>query len=508
MPRPVVSTDTASGDTASAAPSAQERAPYLEALRAYAARNPGRLNVPGHKGGYGTDPEAVGVFGRKAFELDIPPGIPGIDAGERPSALDRAQRLAAEVWGAKRTWFLINGASQGNHAALLALAHRGREVIVQRNAHSSTIDALILSGLRPIFVEPEIDDELHIAHCVTPAALERALDAAPRAAGVVVVSPTYYGAVADVGELCRRAHARGVPVVVDEAWGAHLGFHEQLPPSALELGADLVVSSTHKSVGSLTQSAMLHLGRESLLDEDVVDRCVTTVESTSPNALLVGSLDAARRFVATRGRDALAATLATVERARAGVERLPGLSVVRSLDGRASVAALDPLRLMIDVRGTGASGFTISALLRSLCDVHLELCADTIVVAAFGVGEPEDSADRLVAALARAVAELGRDRDRGGQGFTPPPRWSDLVMTPREAFFAPSEIVPFEQAVGRVAAESLAAYPPGIPNVLPGERIERAALDYVRATLERGGAVRGPADRSVRTLRVVAADCA
>lgn len=505
MPEPATS-HAPTGQEPRVEGSEQERAPYLEALRAYASRRPARLNVPGHKGGAGADPEALEAFGQRAFELDIPPGIPGIDAGERPHPLERAQRLAAEAWGARRTWFLINGASQGNHAALLALAHRGSHVVVQRNAHSSTIDALILSGLRPVFVEPEVDDELHIAHCVTPEALERALDSAPAddVAGVVVVSPTYYGAVADVEALCAVAHARGLPVVVDEAWGAHLAFHEELPAPALALGADLVVSSTHKSVGSLTQSAMLHLSRDALIDEDVVDRCVTTVESTSPNSLLCGSLDAARRFAATSGREALTRTLERIAATRRRINEIPGLAAIGELPGRASVRALDPLRLMVDVRATGSTGFEISALLRSVCDVHVELSCDTLVVAAFGLDEPAETFERLVEGL-RCVAPAA-DRRAAHDDFRPPPAWGRLAMTPREAFFAPHEVVPLERAAGRVAAESLAAYPPGIPNVLPGELIEPAVLDYVRTTLARGGSVRGAADRTLGTVRVVAED--
>jgi arginine decarboxylase len=280
---------------------AQREAPYLEALRAYAARGPGRYHVPGHKGGPGADPELVDALGERALELDIPALTYGIDVGGDSTPFARAQELAADAWGARRSWFLVNGATQGNHVAMLALAHAGAEVVVQRNAHSSTIDALVLSGLRPSFVSPELDPELHLAHCLTPRALDEALSAAPGAVGALVVSPTYFGAVADVAGLAEAAHGHGVPLVVDEAWGAHLAFSDELPAHALALGADLVISSVHKHVGSLTQSAIVHLGAGDRLDEHVVDRCVTVVESTSPSSLLGASLDAARRNAAVRG---------------------------------------------------------------------------------------------------------------------------------------------------------------------------------------------------------------
>jgi arginine decarboxylase len=483
----------------------QAGTPYLDALSDFADRAPGRFHVPGHKGGVGADPGLVDALGERALALDIPALTWGIDMGPEPTPFMEAHRLAAEAWGARRTWWLVNGASQGNHAALLTLAHRGREVVTQRNAHSSTIDALIVSGLRPTFVAPELDPELYIAHCMTPEALERALAETPDAVGATVVSPTYFGAVADVAGLAEVAHARGVPLVVDEAWGAHLAFHEKLPAHALTLGADLVVSSMHKIVGSLTQSAMIHLGHGELLEESVVERCVTLIESTSPNALLFGSLDAARRSAATNGRELLAETLAAIERTRSAVREIPGLDVLdERLAGSPGVFDYDPLRLSIDVRRTAASGYELARLVREQDDVHLELAGENVMVAVFGMGEDASaSSERLLAALRRAVDTVRAEpAGRPAGALAPPPPWGELVMTPREAFLGPQEIVPARAAVGRIAAESLAAYPPGIPNVLPGERLTAETLDYIEQTLAYGGSLRGASDRELRTLRV------
>jgi lysine decarboxylase len=483
----------------------QSDTPYLAALRAYAARLPGRLHVPGHKGGPGADPGLIEAIGPAALALDIPALTWGIDVGEEPTPFIEAQRLAAEAWGASRTWWLVNGASQGNHAALLTLAHRGTQVVTQRNAHSSTIDALIISGLRPTFVAPELDPELHIAHCMTPEALERALEDTPGAVGATVVSPTYFGAVADIAGLAEVAHGRGVPLVVDEAWGAHLAFHPDLPAHALSLGADLVISSIHKIVGSLTQSAMIHLGHGELIEESVVDRCVTLIESTSPNSLLFGSLDAARRSAAVSGEDMLGETLAALRRVRQAVREIPGLEVLdERLAGAPGVFDYDPLRLAIDVRGTTASGFELARLVREQNDVHLELAGENVMVAVFGMGEPAGlAAKRLVGALRQAVDTVSEQPAAAAQEpFAPPPPWGELVMTPREAFLGPQEVMPTGDAVGRVAAESLAAYPPGIPNVLPGERLTAETLEYIGQTLAHGGSLRGASDRELRTLRV------
>ncbi|HLM86168.1 MAG TPA: DegT/DnrJ/EryC1/StrS family aminotransferase [Solirubrobacteraceae bacterium] len=485
----------------------QRQTPYLDALCEYARRRPARLHVPGHKGGPGADPGLVDAFGERALSLDIPALTYGIDVGVEPSPFEQAQRLAAEAWGARRAWFLVNGASQGNLAAGLALAHYGREVVVQRNAHSSTIDALVLSGLRPTFAAPELDAELGIAHCLTAATLERALAATPLALAAWVVSPTYFGAVADVRALAAVAHARGVPLIVDEAWGAHMAFHEQLPEHALAAGADLVISSTHKIVGSLTQSAMLHLGGAGggAIGEDVVDRAVTLTESTSPSALLAGSLDAARRQAAVHGRELLDGTMAALALARAQIRAIDGLDVLDDrLAGRPGVFAYDPLRLAVDVRGVAASGYELAPLLREIDDINLELYGQNVLVAVFGMGErgvPE--AARLVAALRTAVQRVGTDPGGERASFAAPPPWGELAMTPREAYLGAQEVIPAARAPGRIAAESLATYPPGIPNVLPGERLTAQTLSYVQRTLELGGSVRGASDRLLRTVRVV-----
>jgi lysine decarboxylase len=485
----------------------QQATPYLDALSEYAARDPARLHVPGHKGGRGADAGLLAALGPRALSLDIPALTYGVDLGPEPTPFEQAQRLAAQAWGAQRAWFLVNGASQGNIATGLALAHRGCEVVVQRNAHSSTIDALVLSGLRPTFAQPALDDDLGIAHCLSEQALAAALDATPEAVAAWVVSPTYFGAVANVRALVEVAHERGVPLVVDEAWGAHLAFHEALPEHALAAGADLVISSTHKIVGSLTQSAMLHLGERGgeLIGEDAVDRAVTLSESTSPSALLCASLDAARRLAATQGRALLQETMETVHHTRERIREIEGLDVLdEGMCGRPGVFAYDPLRLAVDVRGIAASGYELAPLLREIGDINLELYAQNVIVAVFGMAErgaPE--AARLAAALEEAARRVGRDPAGATATFAPPPPWGELAMTPREAYLGLQEVVSAADAVGRIAAESLATYPPGIPNVLPGERLTAETLAYVQHTLEVGGSVRGASDRLLRTVRVV-----
>lgn len=488
-------------------PSDQGKTPYLDALRGYAAREPKRLHVPGHKGGLGVDRAFGRAIGGDALRLDIPAQTEGIDLGTPPTPFQAAQLLAARAWGARRSWFLINGASQGNHAACLALGHLGNEVVVQRNVHSSTIDGLILSGLRPTFVAPEVDAELQIAHGLTPEALDAALEDTPAAVGCLVVSPTYFGAVSDIGSFAEVCRARGVALIVDEAWGAHFAFHEGLPEHALSLGADLVISSTHKMLGSLTQSAILHLGTDSALSEPLVDRAVTLVESTSPNSLLLGSLDAARRLAAIRGHELLEETMSALADARMAICELDGLDVLdERIVGRPGVYAYDPLRLAIDVRQAPVTGYELADRLQRSDDINFELFAENVVVAIFGMAEPAARAvDYLVTGLKRELECAVPSRHKPRE-FAPPPPWGPLVLSPRTAFFASQRAVSLDAAPGRIAAEPLAAYPPGVPNVLPGERLTPETLAFVRRTLQQGGSLRGPTDRELKTIRVVVED--
>src|SRR3954463_3049450 len=348
----------------------QPSAPYLDAVVAYGFRGPGRFHVPGHKGGPGADPGLRYALGDRALAIDIPQDIHGVDLGVAPTPYERAEELAAEAYGAARSWFLTNGATQGNHAICLALAPLGAPVVVQRNAHASVIDGLVLSGGLPTWVAPEYEPELGMAHGVTPESLQRALAAAPEARAAFIVSPTYYGMAADVAGCAEVAHAAGVPLVVDQAWGPHFGFHPDLPPSALALGADAVLTSTHKIVGSLTQSAMLHIAADARLDIGAVARAGRLVRSPPPSSLVLASLDAGRRQLAVHGEALVERTIHAAAAARASIGGVPGCAVIGAdFVGRPGVAGWDPLRLVIDVRETGCSGYEVAAALRAAYDV-------------------------------------------------------------------------------------------------------------------------------------------
>ena len=493
----------ASADTAPTARiAAQSATPYADAVQSYASRPFVRLDVPGHGGDAVAQPELAEVLGERVLGLDVPPLVNGIDQGPRPTPLQRSAQLAADAWGARRTWLLTNGGSKGNLVACLALRHLGEQIVVQRSMHSSVMDGMVLGGLHGHFVAPEVDAELGAAHGLRSDALARALDEHPLAVAAYVVTPSYFGAVADVRALADVAHARGVVLVVDEAWGAHFGFHPELPANALTQGADLVVSSTHKLGGSLTQSALLHLGHGPFAErlEPLVNRAFRSLQSTSASSLLMLSLDVARSSLAVHGHERIGRSLHAAARLREGV-RAAGRFGELSDRFLASpgVVAVDPLRIVIDTRTGGLSGHEARQILFDDHQVHTEMATDRVVVAVIGAGATPD--------VEHVLGALDALPDRGAAGGPPIalPQPGPAVMSLRDAYFAPAELVPTDHAVGRVSADALAAYPPGIPNILPGELITAETRDFlVHTAAAPFGHVRGAVDPDLARLRVLA----
>jgi arginine decarboxylase len=485
-------------------PPEQPTAPYLDALVSYGFRGSVRFHVPGHKGGPGADPGLRSAMGERALALDISQDIEGIDVGRAPTPYDRAERLAADAYDVARTWFLTNGASQGNHALCLALAPPGAHVLVQRNSHASVVDGLVLSGGIASFVTPEYDDELGMAHGVTPEALDTALSRAPEISAVFIVSPTYYGMVADVEGCARVAHAAGAALIVDNAWGSHFGFHPALPESPQRLGADAVLASTHKIVGSLTQSAMLHVARGGRVDADVVARTVRLVRSTSPSSLLLASLDSSRRQLAVHGEALLERTLAASARSQIAIDAIPGCSVVGDgIVGRPGIAARDPLRIVIDVRGTGCTGYELAAALRAAYDIYVELATHATLVLVLGLGQPVEPLERFAHDFAETVRWMSKQGEGPRLSLPQPSREHETVVPIRDAFLGQGETVAVEDAIGRISCESIAGYPPGVPTLLPGERITADVVSYLRKLTKAGARLHGAADPSFATVRVL-----
>jgi arginine decarboxylase len=482
----------------------QPTAPYLDAVTAIGFRGSGRFHVPGHKGGAGADPALRFALGDRALAVDFPQDIHGIDLGASPTPFERAETLAAEAYGAGRTWFLTNGATQGNHALALALAPLGARVVAQRNSHASLVDGLVLSGGLPAFVAPEYDHDLGMAHGVRPSALEEALARTDDPQAAFIVSPTYYGMVADVAGCADAAHAAGVPLVVDQSWGPHFGFHPDLPVGALEQGADAMLTSTHKMVGSLTQSAMLHVADTGRIDVGAVGRAMRLLRTTSPSSLLFASLDAARRQLAVHGEALLHDTLAVIRQTREKMASSPGIAVVGAeMVGRPGIVDWDPMRIVLDVRATGRTGYEVADALRETYDAHVELATQATVLFIIGIAEEPAALVRLGGDLDEVAKRIGRPGTTPAVIAPPASLEQQMAVAPRDAFLGDAECLPVEEAVGRVSCESIAGYPPGIPALLPGERITAETVAYLREIVREGARLHGASDPAFATINVL-----
>ncbi|HZV78982.1 MAG TPA: aminotransferase class I/II-fold pyridoxal phosphate-dependent enzyme [Candidatus Binatus sp.] len=490
----------------------QRRTPYFDVLMDYVVRGTTPFHTPGHKQGLGMHKRMRDFIGENVLEIDLTQVGDLDDLNVPTGPLLEAHKLAAQAWGADYTHFLINGSTAGNQAMLMTALRPGDAVILPRNSHKSAVSALIMSAARPVYMQPEVDQELHIDHCVTPRTVADALERAPEAKAVFITTPTYYGATADLAAIERIVHEAGKLLLVDEAWGPHLHFHPELPPSATSIGADVCVNSTHKLLAAMSQSSMIHV-RGSRIDLGRLQSTLRIFQSTSPNQVLLASLDVARMQMATQGEELLTKTLALARSARERLNAIPDVYCM-GLDqvGRPGVAGYDETRIVITVRGLGYTGYEADQILRNRYNVQLELADLFNVVALISLGNTQDQVDRLVS----AVSELSRE-DRPIDIYSPTgvlderikkksyqlPAIPELVVTPREAFLSEHVEVPFRSSAGRVCAEVVTPYPPGIPIVCPGERLTKEIIDYLRLELKAGVHIQGPVDQRLRTIRVL-----
>ena len=463
--------------------------PYLEALWAFAFKRPGRFHAPAHKGGAGADPALLAMLGSTALALDVRPGVAGVDVGAESTPFDQAEALAAAAHLAERTWFLVNGASQGVQAACLAVTHQDQTVLVQRDSHISVIHGLVLSGARASYLQPEFDPQSGLPVGVSPEHLRAQLATVADVTTVVLTSPSYFGAVGRIAECIDIAHAAGAVVIVDQSWGSHFGFHERLPQSALKLGADVVVTSTHKSLGSLTQSAMLHLGRDSQVPVEAIDRALALVSSTSQSALLRASLDIARHRIVTEGEQLLEHTLQLADRARQLLALVPGCQVVRDSES----LTWDPLRVVVDLGVVDCDGMQIAERLRKESDLHVALATRRHLVLALGLQEPVEPLLKFGERLTALVSSFPlRGHVRTADPIVPVAGYS--VMPPRAAYLASTDTVNLPDAVDRIAAATVSCYPPGTVVIAPGEIISELTVTTLMELQKAGHRIQGLQD--------------
>jgi arginine/lysine/ornithine decarboxylase len=483
-------------------PFKHHRAPLVEVLERYQAAGTVPFSCPGHKLGHGADPALVGLLGPELFAADV-----WLGTATHDRTLRDAEALAADAWGADRCLFLGNGSSSGNHAFLLATLEPGDEVVVARDLHKSLLAALILTGARPVYVAPRLHPELGVGVGVHPDDVAAALQAHPPARLVALTSPSYFGVATDLEAVTRVAHARRVAVYVDQAWGPHFGFHPQLPPSAMAAGADGATTSTHKMLSSLSQSSILNL-RGGRVAADRVAAAVKLTQTTSPLLPLLASIDACRRQLVLDGEALLGRAVELAAGARSRLGMLPGLQVLDA--GRLGLGPrqLDPTKLVVDVAGLGLTGLAAERVLRQRLAVAPEGSDLSSVILAVTIGDTVASVEQLVGGFTalcaqRVPAAAPRPLPRSWGAVLAP---GGQAMTPREAYFAPARAVPLAEAAGQVAAELVTPYPPGMPVLAPGEVIASDKLAYLAEGRAHGMYVRGPADPSLATLRVVAGD--
>ncbi|MBE3576404.1 MAG: aminotransferase class V-fold PLP-dependent enzyme [Limnochordales bacterium] len=473
----------------------QERLPLLNANRAYQEAGIARFHTPGHKGGRGLAEPLAQLLG-SAASYDICDEVEDPALGnDWDAAVAEAEALAARLYRVDRSFFLVNGTTSGIQALMLAALRPGNEIIMPRDAHWSAVSGLIMTGAIPVYLPTPFDSDAGVPGVPDCSAYEAALAAHPRARALFMINPNYYGIAGKVAEVAELAHRHGIPLLVDEAHGAHFPFHPDLPLSALEVGADGVAHSVHKLLGALTQASLLHV-RGPRLDPEKVAGALRLVTSTSPNPLLCISLDAARWQMARQGEELLERTLSLAMAVRQELSLIPGLKVwgVERL-GRPGYYDLDPTKVIVDVSGLGITGYTAERMLRKL-GVQIELSDFTHVLALITIGDTPATAERLVGAFRRLAADLAVERGRGeavaGASLLASLRLPEpqVAVSPRDAFFAPSEWVEWDRAVGRVAAEWIAPYPPGIPLVSPGEVVTPAVIEAVHQFSDAGAHLR------------------
>lgn len=485
----------------------QTDTPLLAAMARYVEDGVIPFHTPGHKQGKGIHPALERWVGRDTLALDLALMEELDDFHEPHGCIKDAQDLAAELYGADHSFFVINGTTGGIYAMILAVAGPGDKIIVPRNAHRSIIGGIILGGATPVFMNPEVDQELGLAMGVTAQAVETAIRQHPDAKAVLIINPTYYGVATDLKAIVEMVHKAGMVVLVDEAHGPHLRFSPRLPTSALDAGADICAQSTHKIIGAMTQCSMVHC-REGRIRVPQLKAMLQLVQSTSPNYIMLASLDVARMQMAMEGTVLIEKAIDLAQWVRDEINKIPGLYCFgREKIGNPGVHSLDPTKVTVTVKGLGMRGAEAERILRHKYKIQVELSDMYNILFLITLGDEEYEAKALVNAL-RDMAEK----------YAKPCDFSDMescirevhypaspqgVLSPREALFGNTCMVPFAHSEGMICAEIVTFYPPGIPLLCPGERITREIIDYCALLQDAGLHISGPEDYTLKTIKVV-----
>ena len=480
----------------------QSRTPLFTALVNHAKANPVQFHIPGHKKGVGMDPEFRSFIGDNALSIDLINIAPLDDLHQPSGVIAEAQQLAAAAFGADYTFFSVQGTSGAIMTMIMSVCSPGDKIIVPRNVHKSIMAAIVFSGARPVFISPARDGNLGIDHGITTRAVRRALEKHPDAKAVLVINPTYYGVCADLKEIVDVVHSHGIPVLVDEAHGVLIHFHEGLPTSAMQAGADMAATSVHKLGGAMTQCSVLNV-KAGLVNPQRIQTVISMLTTTSTSYPLIASLDTSRRHLALNGHAMAEGAIRLAQYARAEVNKIPGLySFGEEILGGEATFALDPTKLTIHVRNLGLTGYDTENWLRKHYNIEVELSDMYNILCLITPGDTQESVDILLKAL-RHLSEEYHGSEAKELVVIQIPDIPQLSLTPRDAFYAETEVVPFRESAGRIIAEVIYVYPPGIPILLPGEVISQRNIDYILEHLKVGLPVKGPEDRTIEHVKVI-----
>lgn len=479
----------------------QSRAPLFDTLLAHAKRDVVSFHCPGHKNGRSIDKQLKNYTGEEVYKFDVTV-FDEVDSLHDPvGPIKRAQELMAEAYGVKNSLFLVNGTSMGNMAMFLAACDPGDSVIVSRSSHKSIMAGIIMAGIWPIWIQPEIDQNLDIIFNSTYEQVKDALDRYPEAKAVFVTSPTYNGVVTELSKIVDLCHRRGKIVLVDEAHGPHLIFNKQLPESAITAGADLCVQSTHKILSAMSQGSVLHYNSK-LIDFNRVKKVVSMLQTTSPNYLTLATLDLARRQIFLRGSETFDKVIEAAEWGRTYINNnIPLMKCMTRKEIQKLGFDLDVTKLTVNVTKTGLSGYEIESILAKEYNIQIDYSDIFNLVAIMGEGSEKSDVEAFV----RALKEISK-KYHGKQKnwiLQIPSLATEMVLRPREVFLSNNtKRVSLKKAVGHVAAQTLTPYPPGIPVVIPGERITKEIVDYLIDMSSKDIRISGQETEMLKTVKV------
>lgn len=482
----------------------QNKTPLFSVLKEeYVGRNITPFHVPGHKRGKGADEEFIQFIGEGPFTMDVTI-FPMVDGLHHPkSCIKEAQELAADAYDVKHSFFAVNGTSGAIQAMIMSVIKAGEKILVPRNVHKSVSAGIILSGAQPVYMNPEIDNDLGIAHGVRPQTVENMLKQDSDIKAVLIINPTYYGVATDIKKIAEIVHSYDIPLIVDEAHGPHLHFHEELPVSAVDAGADICTQSTHKILGALTQMSLLHINSDRVNPERVKE-ILSMLHTTSPSYPLMASLDCARRQIATKGHELLEETIKLAHYFRREANRIPGIYCFgEEIVGREGVFAFDPTKITFTARDLGFTGTELEDLLTEEYNIQMELADFYNTLGLVTIGDTKESIDTLLNAL-RDISQRFSNQGREIQHeLLKMPAIPEQVLIPREAFYSEKNKIPFDESVGKICGELVMAYPPGIPIIIPGERITKEILDYVKDMKKAKLQLQGMEDPELHTINVI-----